>query len=229
MRLSLIYLLLLLSFLGFSQESSEKVKDSKFYASFAAGPSFRLAKISNDYPSDIKKYIQALKSGISYDFNFVYMVNNKSGIGLKFNMYQSSGSLGPIDVVAPNGDKGSTRVFDNIKIYFIGPSYSISSNKNKNFFCSNISVGYIGYVNDAEIFDAYKIKGSSVAITTDIAYLFGLKNNFQIGPKVSLVQGNIFKFDRTGPDGFHETIKLDKDKIESLIRIDLLVELRYKF
>lgn len=217
--------------MGFSQESREivKDKDSKFYLSFAVGPSFRIGKIPNDYSPDIKKYLQALKTGISYDLNLVYMINKKSGIGLKLNMYQSKGSLGPVDVIAPNGEEGSTRVSDNIKIYFIGPSYTISSSKNKDFFYSNLAVGYIGYVNDTEILNSYKIKGSSIGITTDLAYLFGLNNNFQIGPKVSLIQGNIYKFDITGPNDFYKTLKLDKENIEGLLRIDLSVELRYKF
>jgi len=231
MRLFLICLLLSLNCLVFSQENSKTItaKNSKFNISFAVGPSFRLGKIPNDYSPDLKKYLQALKSGISYDLNLVYMINIKSGIGLKLNMYQSKGSLGPVDVIAPNGEEGTTRVSDNIKIYFIGPSYTISSGKYKNFFSSNLAIGYVGYLNDADILGSYKIKGSSIGFITDIVYLFGLNDNFQIGPKVSLVQGNIFKFNITGPDGFHETIKLDKDKIESLIRIDLLVEVRYKF
>jgi hypothetical protein len=231
MRLFLICLLLSLNCLVFSQENSKTItaKDSKFNISFAVGPSFRLAKIPNDYPSDVKNYLKALKSGISYDFNLVYMINNKSGIGLKLNMYQSKGSLGPIDTVAPNGQEVSTRVFDNIKIYFFGPSYTISSSKNKDFFYSNLAVGYIGYVNDTQILYSYKIKGSSIGFTTDIAYLFGLNNNFQIGPKVSLIQGNIFKFEITGPNGYRETLKLDKNENESLLRIDLSVALRYKF
>ena len=231
MRLFLVWSLLLLSFVGFSQENSNvvKVKDSKFYVSFAIGPSFRLGKIPNDYSSDIKNYLQALKSGIAYDFNLVYLINKKSGIGLKLNMYQSKGSIGPVDVIAPNGEEFYGRISDNIKIYFIGPSYTIISSKNKDFFSSNFALGYIGYVNDAEILDSYKIKGSSFGITTDIAYLFGLNDNFQIGPKVSLIQGNIFKFEITGPNGFRETLKLDKNNTESLLRIDLSVALRYKF
>ena len=73
MRLFLICLLLSLNCLVFSQENSKTItaKDSKFNISFAVGPSFRLAKIPNDYPSDVKNYLKALKSGISYDFNLV--------------------------------------------------------------------------------------------------------------------------------------------------------------
>lgn len=231
MRLFLICILLSLNCLVFSQENSKTItaKDSKFNISFAVGPSFRLGKIPNDYSPDIKKYLQALKSGISYDLNLVYMINKKSGIGLKLNMYQSKGSLGPVDVIAPNGEEGITRVSDNIKIYFIGPSYTISRSKNKDFFYSNLAVGYVGYVNDTQILNLYKIKGSSIGITTDLAYLFGLNTNFQIGPKVSLIQGNIYKFDITGPNDFYKTLKLDKENIEGLLRIDLSVELRYKF
>lgn len=222
--------LLVLCFLGYSQENSEivKTKDSKFNISFAVGPSFRLAKIPSDMSPEEKKILKALKSGISYDFNLAYNINKNQGFGLKFNMYQSKASIGPVHFIEFNGEEGDGRISNNVKIYFIGPSYTTSTSINKDDFCANFAIGYSGYVGVSEGINSYTVKGSSLGLNVDVNYFFGLSDHFQIGPRIGLLQGVISEFEIKGSNGFHETRKLDKNNKEGLLRLDLSVAFRYK-
>lgn len=55
--------------------------------------SFRLASSPDGLNSEQKKYFKDLKSGLSYDLTAYYLKDGSNGFGIKYNVYQSSGTI----------------------------------------------------------------------------------------------------------------------------------------
>jgi long-subunit fatty acid transport protein len=226
-----LFVLTLLSYSSYSQNDFKaKTKQSKISLVASFGPSFRIGKTPNNYPAFVRDYIKELKSGFSYDASILYDINKKLGVGLKFNVYQSKGSLENVSLTSPSGVTGVGTTSDNIKITFIGPFFSSDyrvNNKMDNFRL-NFALGYMQYLDDTQVLGNYKIKGATLGMNTDLTYYFGLNKNCQLGPKLGLIGGVIRKFDVTGPNGYYSKLDL-KDTPENLWRIDLSLVARYKF
>lgn len=193
--------------------------------------SYRLAKIDNSYTGFQRQYLKNLKSGISYDFSAFYMVSRELGFGLKFNTYNSSESLDGVTAVAPNGDSGYGSIGDDITISFygIGEIYKFGKSGSRHSGFVEASLGYMRYNNDAYVLGNYTLTGGTFGSALSVAYQYEAFDNFSIGPKFSLLAGSIRKYDIEGPDGFSGKLKLDRDKAESLVRMDLGIVASYRF
>ncbi len=222
---------LLIGALTFSQENQNQIldNDSKFSMSFAIGPSFRLGRIPDNLEPITKQYLTGLKTGVSYDLNLNFSINQKSAFGFKFNLFHNKGSFTNAYIQAPNGNSGYGTLSDNIKIYFIGPTYSFFHHSKINDFYANLGLGFMGYIDDANYLGSYKITGETLGFDVDATYYIGLSARFQVGPKVALFGGSLSDFDIEGPNNYHKREKLEKDNIESLWRLDLSIAFRYKF
>jgi len=223
MKLKLIITSLVFSLNVFAQVSQEKkIKSTsqKFLVNVSAGPSFRLAKVPSGYSPQIENYIKNLKSGFSYDISAYYMLRPTKGIGVKYNTYNSKGTLANISLTAPNGDKGFGTTSDNITITHIGPSYIFAQKSEMVEYKFDLSIGYMGYINKSYILGDYNIKGATFGLTGGFGLNFNINKNISLGPQVSFIGGAIKEFTIDGVNGYNTTIKLNNN-VESLWRIDL--------
>jgi hypothetical protein len=229
-KVSLLFLFSFFVLISNAQQKATSSSDSKVSVTFAAGPSFRLAEVPGNTSPLIKAYIQDLKSGFSFDLGLSYMVTNSAGLGLKANLYKSSGAIGSLNLTAPNGDTGFGTASDDISIFYVGPTYTFlgKEGKNKDRFTALFSIGYTSYLNETNVLGNYDIKGSSLGINAEMAYYVTIVKNFQIAPRIALFGGGLRELKITGENGYNRTLDLG-DNFESLWRLDPSVSLKYKF
>lgn len=225
MKFKLSIIAVFVSILCYSQsnENNFKTKDNIVLINISAGPSFRLGKMPPNVSPVFKNYVKDLKSGFSYDAHFNFMFDENRGLGLRYNSFNSKGSLNNVYVTAPNGQTGYGFTSDNITISYIGADYLyIDKSPNKKVeYKLNLSMGYMGYQDKTNVLGEYKITGSTFGMVTDFGVNFFITDYFSVGPQLGIVGGAIRRFDITGANGFKGTLKLDSKSVESLWRIDL--------
>ena len=207
------------------------IRTPRFILNMHAGPSFRTAKsapVANQQQAD---YIDELKSGFSYDLSAYYLKDHMSGFGIKYNSFNSTGSISGQTLTDFEGNTAVGRGSDDITITFIGPAAIVFG---KGIFeydhiSIEMALGYIAYKNNISILEnSYKITGGNLGISTTAAYHFGILKNLLIGPGVSFTGGVLGKVDVEGRN-FSETIKFEDEEKESLYRFDITVGARYIF
>lgn len=214
-----------------SEVPANKVVGNEIYPHFRAaingGWSYRVAKLADNIPSDFEQYMKDLKSGYHYGLDLSYFFSEQLGFGFKYYYYKSKNEIDNVYVTLPNGSTQYGKMSDDISINFIGPFFStrlLDSNK-KNGFLLNLGIGYMGYTDKAVLISDLTIKGSTLGLCWDIGYDIGLSENLSLGFQLSYMIGTLTQYDLS--DGVHtEKVKLEKDKYESLSRIDLSIGLR---
>ncbi len=230
---TLLFLVLISSTFNFisSQvviKSGEKKSKNVFMLTSSLSWSYRFVKVPEDYQLMIREYMRELKSGTSFDIGAYYLFPAKKGIGLKFSRFQSKNFLGPLQFNYDDGTTGFGNISDNMVINFIGPSYCGFQESNAGIFKYEISLGYMGYRNDAYAPDYLLIKGSSFGIMAGLGYNFKLGQNVYFGPQISIAGGSLKKYNIEYSDGTKRTVQLEDGNAESLFRADLSANLTFK-
>jgi len=214
-------------------ETKTSNSDTHFIGTASVGAAFRIASSPKGLGKAVEDYVDGLKSGISYDASVYYRIKQKDfGFGVKFNAFNSSGTLSNQELTDIDGTTGIGSTSDAITITFIGASYIIDKYKpsTRHEFNAEVALGYMGYKDDSRIFaNKYKITGSTLGMDVTVGYKYRVFKNFSLGPQVGFLGGVIKKFDVKGSNGYHTTLKLDKDNYESLWRIDLSLSAIYRF
>ena len=215
-----------------SEVPKEKVVGYENYQHYRisvnGGYSYQTAKVSGSVPSDFKDYIKELKSGYHLGGDLTYYFNEPLGFGIKYYLFKSSNSLDNIYLEDINGNRRYGKMSDDLTISFIGPTFStrLLNHDKSNVLLMNMSLGYMGYSNNAVVIDKYKITGSTMGLAFDFGYDIGLSENLALGIQLSLLTGTLFEYDWN--DGTKtQKIKLERGAYESLNRIDLSVGLRF--
>lgn len=193
-----------------------------FRAAVNAGYSHRIAKIAPEVDPFYKNYIDELKSGFHFGADGRYFCTERLGIGLNFNLFKSSNSLGNVWVEDAYGDRVYGIMSDNMTILFLGPSVSsrFLNHNQKNAFIMGVSIGYLGYFNNSKVvIEKVKISGKTLGVSYDLGYDFGLSENLSLGLQVSFLAGNISKFKYTF-GSITRTVELPDESTENLSRID---------
>ena len=192
------------------------------------GYSYRIGRLHEDIPSDLKNYFKELKSGYHFGGDITYYFTEFIGVGGKCSIFKSSNSIDGEIVMTVAGITRNGKMSDNETITFIGPLFSnrfLNRNKSNALF-TNVSLGYLGYLDNMVLIDKYQIKGNTVGFAFDIGYDIGLSKNFSVGFQFSLLLGSLSKYSLN--DGMRiETVELEKDNYENLSRIDFSIGLRF--
>jgi hypothetical protein len=194
--------------------------------------SFRVASSPDGLNSEQKKYIKKLKSGVSYDISAYYFKDDKTGFGLKYNVYKSSGTIRNQQITLNDGINYQGDFSDDITISFIGPSFILTEDKNARVGEANLelAIGYMSYRNNSTIIGSpLKITGSNLGMIAGMGYHFRITPHFLLGAQANFVGGVLRKLKYEYPNGSTETIKLDDEEIENLWRIDLAVGAKFRF
>jgi hypothetical protein len=205
---------------------------SKFLLSANVGQSFRVASSPDGLNSQQKDYLKKLKSGLSYDISAYYLKEGRTGFGLKYNVYKSSGTIYNQQINLDNGTIVTGDFSDDITISFIGPSFILTEDEHARVGEANLelALGYLSYQNKSTIIgNPLKITGANLGMIAGMGYHFRITPHFLLGPQVSFVGGVLKKFKYKHPDGSTETIKLKDDEFENLWRIDLTIGAKFRF
>lgn len=198
--------------------------------SIDGGLSLEIARLAESIPDDLIDYYQNLKSGFNIGASIFYYLDETVGIGIKYHCFLSSNNIENVNFTDPFGRTHLGNLSNKLKISFYGPSFSLRYlyGKGQSSFYSNYYAGYIHYKDDAVMFDSYKITGGTIGLGIEGGYDIELSPNFLIGFQASLLAGGIRKF--KVDDGQNvQTINLEEDSYESLLRIDFSIGIRFKF
>lgn len=213
---------------AFSQDSD---KERKFSVTAGVNYAMRIANNPDGLSPQLEEYANDLKKGVSFDISGYYNFNEHIGIGGKFNMFSSSNSLSDQYVVAPNGEVGISDVSDKIQIMFVGPmvitNFGGSQSKHRGY--AEAGLGYMSYRNNTFVIDNYTIKGSTLGFAMGASYQYQFTEHFSVGPKISLLSGAISTLNITGPNGYSDSLTLEDDNRESLVRLDLGASAVFRF
>lgn len=207
-------------------------KSSGFLLLANVAQSFRVASSPDGLNSEQKKYMKKLKSGLSYDISAYYLKDDRTGFGLKYNVYKSSGTIRNQQITLNDGINYQGDFSDDITISFIGPSFILTEGKNARVGEANLelAIGYMAYRNNSTIIGSpLKITGSNLGMIAGMGYHFRITPHFLLGAQANFVGGVLRKLKYEYPNGSTETIKLDDEEIENLWRIDLAVGAKFRF
>jgi hypothetical protein len=192
------------------------------------GYSYNPAKVNKNVQPDFKDYVKELRSGYHYGGDITYFFEEQMGFGFKYYLFKSNNSLDNIYVEDMEGERRYGKMKDDIKVSFIGPSFSgrFLNRDKSNALILSAALGYMGYTDNKLIVDPYKMTGSTLGTALDIGYDIGLSKNTSIGFQLSLISGYLAEY--RWDDGItKETIELEEGDYESLYRIDFSVGLRF--
>jgi hypothetical protein len=216
-----------------SEVPKGKIFGNEIYPHFRVtvngGWSYRTASLSSSISSDFKDYWKNLKSGFHYELGVSYYFTEIFGVGLKYNEFLSSNEMGDVYVEYPDETTEYGNMSDNIRIKFIGPSFScrLLNSSKKNCFLIDLAWGYMDYRDKRSILNmSASFKGGTFGTYMSIGYDIGIYKNLALGFQISALTGILTQF--TFSDGTStQTIKLDKDMYENFARIDLSIGLRF--
>lgn len=230
-KLLLLIAAFAISFQANAQDEREMVNLSpKFRIALGGGYSRRLAKTANNVPAQFKNYASQLKNGYNLDAQASYFFNNKWSIGVKYNTFGASNSIANVSSQNANGNQRTGSIADDIKIDFIGLSTASRyiSVSGKHILLFTAAFGYMGYKNDAVVFDKFQITGSTFGSAVDIGYDYQIVKNIYLGAQASFI-GGVLNTQTSNINGTETTVKLPDDQKEGLSRLDLSAGIRFNF
>ncbi len=234
MKKTVLFALVLGCLQGMAQEKKSPIsvsEDKKIILSVNGGLSYRLESIQGGFTGDRREHMKNLKLGYNYQASAYYMFNYLAGLGLEYSSFKASDTMpGEYNVTAPNGQTGTSKISDDVTISFIGAGFIWNlMNESRQKFYLTTSFGYLQYKDDAYFLGNYKITGSGLGASVGVSYQYLIINNLSVGPKLNFSGSSIRKFTYEGPDGFKDNVKYGKDNTEHYTRLDLGVQVMYRF
>lgn len=193
------------------------------------GWSYMIAKVSSKVPSAFQQYVEDLKSGYHLGGDFTYFTSENIGFGIKYSMFRTRNELDNIYVFDTlTGQVRTGKLKDDITIQYFGPTICTrisSANKNAHFIF-DFSFGYLSYKNNATVIDNFTLTSGTLGMMWDLGVNFSIDKDLSLGLFFAYKLGTLNQYNYD--DGKQsKTIKLDKDNLESISRIDLSVGLRW--
>lgn len=226
--LLLILFLIQLSFAQSPEEPSENTQ--QFRIAVQGGYGYRIAPLSKDIPPDLVNYSKNLKSGYSVGLDAAYFVKPNWGLGLKYSQFGTEQSIGNVNISFDDGSSAYGTMADKISIIFVGPSYisQYSLNNPDHTFFGGISLGYMGYRDEALLVDrTFELTGATFGGAVDLGYDYSLSKYITIGAQASLTGGSLTEY--TLNDGSSKSsIELEEGSHENLSRLDISAGVRFK-
>lgn len=212
----------------YSQMPGEIKENPKFRAAINGGYSYRSAMLSESIPNDFENYYKKLKSGYHFGCDATYYFSGSFGVGLKGYLLKSSNEMDNVYITDLEGNTRYGSMSDDITISYLGPIFStrLLNQDNTRAILLDVSLGYMGYYNNAVRIDRYKIKGQSLGISLSAGYDMEIAKNLILGFQLSYLMGTLSQYD-INDGATTKTITLDKEEHESLNRLDFSVGLRF--
>ncbi|MFH0758450.1 MAG: hypothetical protein V2B15_14275 [Bacteroidota bacterium] len=215
---------------GTSVRQLVAMKDLKnLWISVNGGLGYRFGEIDTRLSPEMHEYVEGLLVGPVFGIDAALFLGYSSGIGLKYSRFISSNSMYNSVITNAEGYTFHGDLVDNIIIRYLGASYAarLLSLNTKHAFTGSFGMGYMGYNDEGELGDDFIINGKSMGVSMDIGYAFTVAENLAIGFQYTCLYGILKKFEAEYR-GQNETVELDEDHYESLVRGEILVRMIIK-
>jgi len=200
----------------------------KFRLALQGGWSYQLAKVSDNSSAFAKSYENDLKQGYHFGGDITYYKSDNIGFGLKYLNFNAHNSADNVIVTNTNtGQVSIGKIEDNITVQFIGPAlYTRLYSANRQvMFSTSLSLGYLGYRDNATVIENYVITGSTIGMVLNLGVDFMVDKDFAVGLGLSYIMGTLTQID-INDGNVTKTVTLSSDEYESLSRLDISVGLR---
>lgn len=189
---------------------------SKWRFGAHGGYSYRMAKISDQIPSQYKDYIRKLKSGFVIGGDVHYFTSEVLGFGLKCNLNKYKSNLSP-------------DFKDNVSLNYIAASMlnRVALRDKKSSILFGVNLGFQSYKDVALLnMEDITIKGKSAGLGIEAGIDHKVSSTGALNFGIALNIGNIYNV--TVDNGIAKTkVKLEKENAESLSRIELVVGFKF--
>ncbi len=203
----------------------------KFTASINGGWAYRLGRISDDVPTDLRDHVRKLKRGYNLSADAGYFFSENMGVGAKAVSFRSSQETE--DITREDVETGLlyTGTFkEDITINYIAPSYlgriTIPDQRTNLYF--SVSLGYLYYLSEFSFIQDVTITQGTLGFAYDVSGDIMFSDNIAFNLGISLLGGSLSKYKVS--DGTITVIeKLPSDEQENISHIDISAGLRFYF
>lgn len=205
------------------------VDDQDFRIGVYGGFSYMTAKLSNNIPASLTDYVNDLRTGYHLGGDLTFFVSENIGVGARYSMFRTAND--PVVIYTVDARTGQIiygLLRDDITMHFFGPTVCtrVSSANKKTHIISNFSVGYLAYRNEATLINDFTLTGSTAGLMCDIGVDVNIAKNLALGVVFAYKLGTLNQYNYQDANQ-RRTIKLDKDNLESISRIDISLGLRW--
>lgn len=170
-----------------------------------------------------------LRSGMNIGADVAYYFTSFLGIGAKFTGFQTKSTIENFTFSDAYGNKKNIMLSDNTTVSYYGLVLSTRylHNDNKYAFISNISLGYLRYLNDSVMLSNTRNIGNTLGFVIDLGYDVTVYKNISFGIQFSFLLGSLSEVSSSSNGGDFKKILLGNT--ETLNRLDFSAGLRYNF
>jgi len=198
----------------------------RFRLAISGGASWLLDGADESASEFFADYVREVNSGWHYKVDASYFLKNRFGIGLVFDQYRTSRSVGNVIFINQNTNETTIGALsDKIKISYLGPqlTYHIDAGfSNVTFFVGG-GAGINFYKDEFERIDPLEAKGTAFGINASFGVDFIVDQNILLGFEISGNTGNLRNFSISGENGITERTGEDND----ISRFSISVGLRF--
>lgn len=204
-------------------ESSRGSKMKGFKMGIGSGYSYLLAV--NDAPTQLRPYVEKLKSGFNIEANATYFFGRFFGLGVSYSLYHAENRLDNVYVFnGISGNIGRGELSDNVNIHFIGlhPTARVPIAKGKAHFLGGVGVGYMQWYNNAVLLTPVTIKSETYGVLASLGFDIKIYASYYLGFAGELLVGNGNSV--TYSDGYSSSTRA---VMIGMSHIDATIGLRY--
>jgi len=192
------------------EEMMSNSNSSSLHGYFSGGWGHRTAKISSDFSSDQREYLEELMNGYNLEGGIHYYISDAIGYGLSFSSFRAQNEIATFDI---SNDMTITYVGPSIQTRLDGLSEDL-------YFITSTSLGYLKYHDDLRDGGDILIESSTLGLKFDLKMGVPISEKYGMLIGATYLQGVLSDFTLSA-NGQTETIELDKENYEGLNRIDL--------
>ncbi len=203
----------------------QPVKDPAIYFDIAVGSATRLGE--KDPNPSTQRYSELLRTGISFDVSMYFRVKAETNhfVGFKYNTFRKEAGYSGNNVPGAPKFEASDKV--NLDFIGIGYLYAFAEADRKSEWNVEGAFGYMTYKDQGTFNrDSFDVTANTVGVFLGASYFIKLYKGLFIGPKLSLLIGNVKGLEINGSTS---GIRIDPNYRESLNRFDAAGSIRLKF
>ncbi len=205
-------------------------KRKGFMVGMGVGFVYRLAKVDEGLPEELKKYLNKLKAGYGLRLEADYFFGRNFGLGAKYSLSYAQSKLEDVIFELPNGSYQEGNLSDKIQIHSLGLHItSRVGNKSDRFhFLPGLSIGYTFYQDNGVALYPIKITGGTFSVGAHLSMDFALTEYLYSCIGIDFTSGVLRYYD-VEYDNQRQRVTLPAESRENLTRFTFWGGLRYYF
>jgi hypothetical protein len=201
-----------------------------FMLGIGIGFVYRLAKVDDGLPEELKKYLNKLKTGYGLRLEVDYFFGRNFGLGAKYSLSYAQSKLERVIFELPNGSYQEGELSDKIQIHSIGLHITsrVGSKSDHFHFLPGISMGYTFYQDNGVAMYPIKITGGTFSIGAHLSMDFAVTEHLYSCLGIDFTSGVLSYYD-VEYDNQSQRVTLPAESRENLSRLTFWGGLRYYF